>query len=337
MNLLPAKICTACGATFLIANFRTVCFLTLKYFSIFSLMLILSSPAAFAGGKSNNKPVLTKTVAAPSPQAQKVKEMLTYGAARHREGNFLEAESVFRAVLHLEPTNEDAFYNLGAIAERRGDYINALSNYRAALNLKPDDKQVLEAIKAVEALLCVQESFPLRMPVGNYSGVNQNNSANGFPNFPAPVPAVSNSSFPLNLETGAPYQDAQQPSYQLPAGVGNFTLPVAEQESQPPTLPLANLSDPPPKLNTDTGAYQLSSSQAALKTAKPSVLSVTPQSTPVPTVPVAPVSRVNNQANSRSRAVVRSVVNSALNVGTSYALRSTGLHCPLCHVLRFRF
>lgn len=59
------------------------------------------------------------------------------------------------------------------------------------------------------------------------------------------------------------------------------------------------------------------------------------------TLPVVPVVQAPAQQpvvqQTKSRPVVRAAVNQALNVGTSYALRSVGLHCPLCHIVRFRF
>ena len=58
-------------------------------------------------------------------------------------------------------------------------------------------------------------------------------------------------------------------------------------------------------------------------------------------LPVVPVVQAPAQQpvmqQTKSRPVVRAAVNQALNVGTSYALRSVGLHCPLCHIVRFRF
>jgi hypothetical protein len=60
-------------------------------------------------------------------------------------------------------------------------------------------------------------------------------------------------------------------------------------------------------------------------------MGVTPGSTALPAAPpvvgVAP----------RSHPVARMFLNTALNQGASIGLRAAGLHCPACHLMRFRF
>jgi Flp pilus assembly protein TadD len=68
-----------------------------------------------------------------------------YGA-----GHLQAAEKLFEKAIYLDPSNPDAHFNLAAIKEWKNDWEAALSEYRAALRAKPNDREIAEAIRAVQ-------------------------------------------------------------------------------------------------------------------------------------------------------------------------------------------
>ncbi|MBX9940044.1 MAG: hypothetical protein K2Y32_12360 [Candidatus Obscuribacterales bacterium] len=90
-------------------------------------------------------------------------------------------------------------------------------------------------------------------------------------------------------------------------------------------------SDPP--VAQDGKVFQLRSNQDALL---PPVLGVSPSQTVAPQIPVQPAAPIN-MPQSKSNRAARAVLGTALNIGASYALRGTGLHCPICRFVRLGF
>jgi len=227
-------------------------------------------------------------------------DILRFGALRHSQGQFDEAETAFRQVLARDLNNVDAFYNLGSLAERRGDLIAALSHYRAAQALKPGDHQIADAVQSVEKTL--------------HSAPFSNNYLH--PTFTAPGPSTARHE-PLAQAGQFPYPPL------APA--------ISGANDQYPILNALSAPDPVPSVtgvpNSD-GTFQLSSSKNA---ALPPTLGVVPGSGGV--LPAAPVVGVKP----KSHPIARAALNGALNTGTSMGLRAVGLHCPVCHFLRFNF
>lgn len=283
--------------------------------SVLCLAGLCALPPALAGTKSvrhitkHRSPAVKLKALSPEPdtlvQAKpsnnatkaKIQEMLVSGARLHREGNLLEAENTFRNVIGLDPKNVDAFYNLGALAEGRGDLVTALGHYRAAQALKPDDRQISEAVKSTEkAITTKQTILPLAPP---YQAA------------PAP-PLVGTPPFLGTPVLGAP--------------VGTFS---GVPEYNAPVLALPSSVEPP--ITSDGQIFQLSSNRNA---ATPPVVGVQPMAQPPQTLPVMPpVQPV--AAPVRPPSVGRAIARQTLNMAASYALRGTGLHCPICHFLRF--
>lgn len=245
---------------------------------------------------------------APAIQTDpKVLEVLKYGARKHAEGNYDEAEAAFRHVLSRAPNTVDAFYNLGALAERKGDLIGALSDYRAALALKPNDKQLADAVQSVEKSLKARSS-------------NFNENARQAVSTPGPFSGA--------LPGGGQYNSQ---AFRAPGAAIDANMPVlGVSDGSMPT------QDLPPVLPVDGGAFQLSSNKNG---AVPPVLGVSPTSSSyaAPAVQQAPAQPPVIGAAPRSHPVARQVLNRALNTGTSMGLRAVGLHCPACQLFRFRF
>ncbi|MFA7339444.1 MAG: tetratricopeptide repeat protein [Candidatus Obscuribacterales bacterium] len=256
-----------------------------------------------------------------------VTSVLRYGARKHAEGNFEEAEAAFRHVLSRDPSNVDAFYDLGALAERKGDLIAALSSYRAALALKPHDKEIAEAVSSIEKTLRNRPAFSFRenhgqavrgssSPVSGSSFV-PNAAPSLSPRFaPALIPGASSAAY-----DGAPVLTSPVLSSPVLSGSAADLPPLVASPQLGPAL----LVDP---ATIAPGTFQLSSAKNGLLAP---TLGVTPASAALPaTAPVVGVAP-------RSHPVARMFLNTALNQGASIGLRAAGLHCPACHFMRFRF
>ena len=264
-----------------------------------------------------------------------VTAVLKYGARKHNEGNYEEAEAAFRHVLSRDPANVDAFYDLGALAERKGDLIGALSSYRAALALKPHDKEIAEAVSSIEKTLRNRPAFSFRE-----NRRQANRGQFGLPGVSSAAPASTNA--PAYASGSNPAAaPAQFPAIAGDSSIGFDGAPVLSSPvlnsavtpgsaaEQPPLIASPQLGalqvDP---VTIAPGTFQLSSAKNGLLAP---TMGVTPVSTALPAAPpvvgVAP----------RSHPVARMFLNTALNQGASIGLRAAGLHCPACHLMRFRF
>ena len=79
------------------------------------------------------------------PEKASIREAL--GIAYFRIRNWDAAESEFRAVLELSPTDDYAHYALGRCLEKRGREHEANGHYKLASSLKPGSEQYAERIK----------------------------------------------------------------------------------------------------------------------------------------------------------------------------------------------
>src|SRR4051812_43170278 len=87
---------------------------------------------------------LLEPVPAPSPDLSQLPGMLFVQAVRcHESGNTLQAESLYRALLTIQPNNVDAWYNLGLLLHTGGQLDRAVAVYREALNQNPKHVAVL--------------------------------------------------------------------------------------------------------------------------------------------------------------------------------------------------
>lgn len=287
-----------------------------------SKMPIAPPVAAAASMPNNTNPELRALTPhpdqTPGQKAEaEVASVLRYGARKHAEGNYEEAEAAFRHVLSRDPSNVDAFYDLGALAERKGDLIAALSSYRAALALKPHDKEIAEAVSSIEKALRNRPAFSFRSKPATSS-------------IPASIPVSPLSQFPSLLpDSSAAYDGAPvltspvlgSPAFNAPAFPGAADLPplVVSPQIGPALSSDPNIIAP--------GTFQLSSAKNGLLAPTLGVTQSAALPASPPVVGVAP----------RSHPVARMFLNTALNQGASIGLRAAGLHCPACHFMRFRF
>ena len=130
---------------------------------------------------------------------------------------------------------------------------------------------------------------------------------------------------PLQIRTAGPvFAPAYTRQMQAPASGADVVL-LDSQSAQ--------------SAQTDLGVaqagkvFQLRSNQDALL---PPVLGVSPSQTVAPQIPIQPAAPISMPQWKSNRAA-RAVLGTALNIGASYALRGTGLHCPVCRLVRLGF
>lgn len=259
--------------------------------------------------------------------------LLREGMEAHRKGEDSRAEQLFKRVVLMEPRNPDGYFNLGALSEKKNDLAGALMSYRAALNLNPNDKELREAVDSVEGMLGVESA-------GNvHAGEISSNSETRAETNPDPERRSAEIREYYSKESAAKERTAHQNSDRFdsepgsygsgqkthggPALAPNFYRAKAKttREIQEEAAPYADVSDP-----------------------NNPVLTVSPPPTPVAnTSQPFQLQTARNQAMQRANqyqprqqsakgAAARAILGIALQVGTSYALRQSGLHCPVCRI-----
>src|ERR1700742_3407404 len=61
----------------------------------------------------------------------------------HEAGNLIQAEALYRALLTLQPTHVDAWYNLGLLLQVAGQLERAVAVYREGLTQNPRHSSML--------------------------------------------------------------------------------------------------------------------------------------------------------------------------------------------------
>lgn len=211
----------------------------------------------------------------------------------------------------ISDPESDRLLRLGALKHREGQLSEAEDNFRQVLGRDP---QNVDAFFNLGAL--AEGRGDLITALGHYRAAH----------------ALS----PRDLQIGEAVQSLESqlkrnPSLSVaPPVAGAVTLPVANPgvramdrtvAVQPFSLPE---SDPVPV--QDGQVFQLRSNQNAMT---PPVLPVG-NATP-------PTLTVGAPRPSTGKVVARAALGMALNIGASYALRGTGLHCPVCRLVRLRF
>lgn len=276
-------------------------------------------------------------------QTQRAAALLREGMQAHSEGNDAKAEHLFKQVVLLQPRNPDGYFNLGAVAEQKGDLAGALMSYRAALNLNPHDSELKEAVSAVEGMLdsnsgstSVAQSSNNKNK-GTASGAKSNSKSGSSTPKSSPQATTYPPAAPDHLvhaEQAASNSDRFSDDGGSYYGAGYRKSRHAHGNVYPnnaPELTTRSIQDAAVAEVSDNPAPELS---------------VTPNSAPVvnanqpqPFQLATARSRANstaNQNNNRQRpggnGTARAVMGVALSVGTSYALRASGLHCPICRI-----
>ena len=82
------------------------------------------------------------------PDKASIREAL--GIAYFRLRRWEEAESEFRAVLDLSPTDDYAHYALGRVLEKQGKAAEANGHYKLASSMKPENEGYAARIRELE-------------------------------------------------------------------------------------------------------------------------------------------------------------------------------------------
>jgi len=82
------------------------------------------------------------------PDKASIREAL--GIAYFRLQRWAEAESEFRAVLDLSPTDDYAHYALGRVLEKQGRAAEANGHYKLASSMKPENEGYAARIRELE-------------------------------------------------------------------------------------------------------------------------------------------------------------------------------------------
>src|SRR3954454_15231569 len=82
------------------------------------------------------------------PDKASIREAL--GIAYFRIHNYDKAETEFRAVLELSPTDDYAHYALGRCLEKQGRAAEANGHYKLAVSLRPGSKQYAARVRELE-------------------------------------------------------------------------------------------------------------------------------------------------------------------------------------------
>ncbi|ACK71346.1 Tetratricopeptide TPR_2 repeat protein [Gloeothece citriformis PCC 7424] len=79
----------------------------------------------------------------PNPiLAQNIDQLFEQGNAAQNEGNFTEAERIFRQVIKINPNNADAYRYLGIALRNQGKLEEAIAAYNTAIEINPNYAEV---------------------------------------------------------------------------------------------------------------------------------------------------------------------------------------------------
>lgn len=314
----------------------------------------LDNPVTYSSSSSN------RISRAPSHKVSQGTALLREGMEAHKRGEEAKAEQLFKKVVLLEPRNPDGYFNLGALAEKKNDLAGALMSYRAALNLSPDDRELREAVESVESQLGVEIAGGAATSRGSGSGHSSGIS-------PSASSATSSGVSEREAEEvrraeireyygrsneredrgreavvrhdsleGSDRYDSQRGSY----GFGRDTHSAHNAHGGPQAAPNFYRA----RAKTTREIQEEAAPFIDVNDPNAPVLSVSPPPTPVANTNQPQPFQLQTQRNqaaaqatqrkgpSAAGVATRAILGVALQVGTSYALRSAGLHCPVCRI-----
>lgn len=205
----------------------------------------------------------------------------------------------------------------GAESHRRGELTLAEEIFRQVLNQDPRNSDAYFNLGAL-----AEGRGDYVAALGHYSAASIFNPGD------AQI-AEARAAMESAIRTSGPRSPLQMPS----AANGSIANIQAAPASSEAVLLESQYSRSDPAVAQDGKVFQLRSNQDALL---PPVLGVSPSQTVAPQIPVQPAAPIS-MPQSKSNRAARAVLGTALNIGASYALRGTGLHCPVCRLVRLGF
>src|SRR5205823_4117913 len=70
------------------------------------------------------------------------REFLDLGLRYHRNGQFLQAEQIYRQILQADPANADVWMYLGRLQSSQGRFDEAATSLQQALGLRPQNASI---------------------------------------------------------------------------------------------------------------------------------------------------------------------------------------------------
>ena len=314
----------------------------------------LDNPVTYSSSSSN------RISRGPSHKVSQAMALLREGMEAHKRGEEAKAEQLFKKVVLLEPRNPDGYFNLGALAEKKNDLAGALMSYRAALNLSPDDRELREAVESVESQLGVEiagGSAPSRGS-GHSSGISASASSPSSSSGGASDREAEEARRAEIREYYGRSSDREQSGREAIArqdslessdrfdsqpgsyGFGQGTHRAHNSHGGPQSAPNFYRA----RAKTTREIQEEAAPFVDVNDPNAPVLSVSPPPAPVSSTNQTQPFQLQTQRNqaaaqatqrkgpSAAGVATRAILGVALQVGTSYALRSAGLHCPVCRI-----
>jgi tetratricopeptide (TPR) repeat protein len=97
----------------------------------------------------------------PSTTLKPADKLLQQGLAAQNAGRISEAKQDYLAVIHIDPANKIAYYDLGVIYQRQNDATNAAVYYQKALLADPKYKPALFNLAVLDASTAPQTAIAL--------------------------------------------------------------------------------------------------------------------------------------------------------------------------------
>lgn len=269
------------------------------------------------------RPAPASTGDAVASKGKEVEELFKKGMSEFREKHYGEAQVSFKKILIIDPRNVDAYFNLGSIAETRHDFVDALTYYRAALVTRPTDAELKTAVRSMEEELHKQHTQSAA------AGHHQPGSVASAGSLKNDVPKnVSNDSRTVSNDS----KTVGTTSHYAPeVQVGSQQAPIVDISStDAPVVPVQQVGEK---------AFSLQTAQNGLATPLTPMNAAPAPYQGVPTLGVPQTLGGNIPGNNMISPnapptnSTRGTFNSIFSVGAGYALRGSGLHCPICRVL----
>jgi tetratricopeptide (TPR) repeat protein len=106
--------------------------------------------------------VLAAAAATPrgeSASAASVAQLLQAAQQAQLSGDALEAATLYRRVLEVDPTNYDATHMLGVVEYQSGSYETAIALVRRATELRPDQSKARSNLQTLESLPLIEREI----------------------------------------------------------------------------------------------------------------------------------------------------------------------------------
>lgn len=233
------------------------------------------------------------------------------------------AKSTVKPVSKPENKEVRGMLTFGASLHREGKLNEAEDTFRKVLVRDPQNADAFYNLGAL-----AEGRGDIITALGHYRAAQALNPEDG--QIKEAVISMENSLKNGHSKFGYEPGKVPAPAITLPVQANTNFGPVLEPQV---TLPLPS-SDPLPVQAGST--FQLTSNR---NVATPPALGIQmPSQPPPPSVPIVQSSSPPPvRQPSMAGAAARSALGMAVNMGASYALRGTGLHCPVCRIVRLRF